>query len=68
MYKFITFVIPLQVYYVLAVDPDPYPPQIATYLNTVAPKIGGQVTWVQSSGSVYRNFSKTGTGVKQIAL
>lgn len=41
-------------------NPDPYPPEISTYLNAVAPQIGGEVTWVQSSNSVYRNFSKTG--------
>ncbi|KDR77527.1 hypothetical protein GALMADRAFT_138623 [Galerina marginata CBS 339.88] len=55
------------VYYVLAEDPDPYPPAIAAYLNTVAPQIGGEVTWVQSSNSVYRNFSKTGDWMRNSA-
>ncbi|KAF9558963.1 serine carboxypeptidase [Agrocybe pediades] len=48
------------VYFVLAEDPDPYPPAIASYLNKVAPQIGGEVTWTQSSNAVYRNFSLTG--------
>ncbi|KAF8148216.1 serine carboxypeptidase [Crassisporium funariophilum] len=48
------------VYYVPTQDPDPYPPAIAGYLNAMASKIGGEVTWVQSSNAVYRNFSMTG--------
>ena len=48
------------VYYVLTQNPDPYPPEIATYLNAIAPIIGGEVTWVQVSNVVYQNFSKTG--------
>ena len=49
-----------------AKDPDPYPPAIDTYLNKIASKIGGEVTWVQSSDAVYSNFAKTGkSGVSQ---
>ncbi|KAH9480111.1 Carboxypeptidase S1 [Psilocybe cubensis] len=48
------------VYYVLTPDPDPYPPQISTYLNNVASKIGGEVQWSQSSRVVYANFANTG--------
>ncbi|KAF8887450.1 serine carboxypeptidase [Gymnopilus junonius] len=55
------------VYFILAMNPDPYPPEISTFLNTVAPQIGGEVTWVQSSNSVYRNFSKTGDWMRNSA-
>ncbi|KAF9034389.1 serine carboxypeptidase [Panaeolus papilionaceus] len=48
------------VYFVLAEDPDPYPPSFGAWLNKVAPQIGGEVTWTQSSNAVYRNFSRTG--------
>ncbi|KAF5314902.1 hypothetical protein D9619_007517 [Psilocybe cf. subviscida] len=52
------------VYYVLTEDPDPYPPAITTFLNTVATQIGGEVRWTQSSNAVYRNFSLTGDWMK----
>ncbi|KJA15644.1 hypothetical protein HYPSUDRAFT_48173 [Hypholoma sublateritium FD-334 SS-4] len=55
------------VYYVLTQNPDPYPPEIATYLNAVASQIGGEVTWTQSSNAVYRNFSKTGDWMRNSA-
>lgn len=35
----------LQVYYVPAENPDPYPPVFDVYLNKLAPTIGGEVKW-----------------------
>ncbi|KAJ8521695.1 hypothetical protein ONZ45_g1632 [Pleurotus djamor] len=48
------------VYYVLATNPDPYPPSFTTWLNSVASKIGGEVTYTTSSRTVYNNFAATG--------
>ncbi|KAL0960542.1 hypothetical protein HGRIS_005580 [Hohenbuehelia grisea] len=48
------------VYYVLATDPDPYPPSFTTWLNSVASKIGGEVRYTTSSNTVYSNFAATG--------
>ena len=50
-------------YYVLAEDPDPYPPAFDNYLNKVAPKIGGEVKWTEVNGDVYDNFAKTGESI-----
>ena len=47
----------------LTENPDPYPPAIDTYLNQIASTIGGEVTWVESSDTVYNNFAKTGKSV-----
>ena len=43
-------------------NPDPYPPQLATYLNSapVTSKIGSQSTWVETNYGVYNNFALTG--------
>ncbi|KAI0075950.1 serine carboxypeptidase [Panus rudis PR-1116 ss-1] len=48
------------VYYILARNPDPYPPDFSTYINSVRSKIGAEVTWTQSSNTVYSNFARTG--------
>ncbi|KAF4577502.1 hypothetical protein EYR40_003042 [Pleurotus pulmonarius] len=48
------------VYYVLATDPDPYPPSFTTWLNSVRTRIGGEVTYTTSSNRVYSNFAATG--------
>lgn len=50
------------VYFVLAEDPDPYPPDFSTFINSksVTSKIGAEVTWTESSNTVYNNFAKTG--------
>ena len=50
-------------YYVLAEDPDPYPPAFGKYLNKVAPKIGGEVNWTETNNDVYDNFEKTGESI-----
>ena len=50
------------VYYVPKANPDPYPPQIATYLNSAAvtSKIGSQSPWVTTNFGVYNQFALTG--------
>ncbi|KAH8102234.1 serine carboxypeptidase [Cristinia sonorae] len=50
------------VYYILAQDPDPYPADFTTFINSknVASKIGAEVTWTESSNTVYNNFARTG--------
>ncbi|KAF8802183.1 serine carboxypeptidase [Phlegmacium glaucopus] len=48
------------VYFVLAEDPDFYPPALDSYLNNVAPKIGAEVRWSIANLDVYANFAKTG--------
>jgi hypothetical protein len=48
------------VYYVLAEDPDPYPPSFSNYLNKLAPTIGAEVNWTKSNVEVSNNFVKTG--------
>lgn len=53
---------PYDPYYILSVYPDPYPPDITSYLNndTIKSKIGAQSTWTESSDDVYFNFAATG--------
>ena len=43
-------------------NPDPYPPQLATYLNSTAvtSKIGSQSPWVMINYDVYEQFASTG--------
>ena len=50
------------VYYVLAQNPDPYPPDLTTYLTSksLVSKIGAEATWQESSDTVYDNFASTG--------
>ncbi|KAK7045775.1 hypothetical protein VNI00_007176 [Paramarasmius palmivorus] len=50
----------MYVYYVLARDPDPYPPSITSYLNSVRSQVGAESTWSSSNSVVYRNFANTG--------
>ena len=47
-------------YFVLAKDPDPYPPAFDKYVNKLGPKIGAAVNWTESNDIVYDNFAKTG--------
>lgn len=49
-----------QVYYIPVENPDPYPPALDSYINSIASQIGGEVTWLQSSDDVYFNFALTG--------
>ncbi|KAG7088977.1 hypothetical protein E1B28_012923 [Marasmius oreades] len=51
---------PFDVYYILARDPDPYPPDFTTFINSVRTRIGGEVTWAKSSSQVHANFANTG--------
>jgi len=50
------------VYYVLAQNPDPYPPDLTSYLTnqTLMSTIGAEATWEETSGTIYNNFAKTG--------
>ena len=43
-------------------NPDPYPPQLNTYLHNsaVTSRIGSQSTWVKSNNNVYAQFAATG--------
>ena len=49
-------------YYVLAQNPDPYPPDISSYLRSsaVTSKIGAESTWQETNRQVYSNFASTG--------
>lgn len=50
------------VYYVLAQNPDPYPPDITSFLSSssLKAKIGAESTWHETSETVYDNFASTG--------
>ncbi|KIM72376.1 hypothetical protein PILCRDRAFT_81931 [Piloderma croceum F 1598] len=48
------------VYYVLATNPDPYPPNITNYLNSIRTKIGAAVPWQESNDDIYNHFAQTG--------
>lgn len=48
------------VYYVLAMNPDPYPPDITNYLGSIQSQVGAETTWQQVSNDVYNNFAQTG--------
>ncbi|KAJ3556291.1 hypothetical protein NM688_g2106 [Phlebia brevispora] len=53
---------PYDVYFILARDPDPYPPDLSTYLGnkTLMSVIGAESAWSETSDTVYDNFAKTG--------
>lgn len=48
------------VYYVLTENPDPYPPDITNYLNSIASAVGAESTWRESSELIYENFAVAG--------
>ncbi|KAJ6549989.1 serine carboxypeptidase [Mycena capillaripes] len=48
------------IYYVPADEFDTYPPDITSYLASVADSIGAEVDWQMSNGDVYDNFADTG--------
>ncbi|KAF7366175.1 Carboxypeptidase [Mycena venus] len=48
------------IYYVLADSSDPYPPDITSYLASIADDIGAEVTWQMTNDDVYNNFAETG--------
>ncbi|KAI0270406.1 serine carboxypeptidase [Gloeopeniophorella convolvens] len=50
------------IYYILAENPDAYPPDPTTYLSneTVTSKIGAQAPWVGASVDVHTNFVNSG--------
>jgi hypothetical protein len=47
-------------YYVPSGSPDPYPPDIYSYLASIQTEIGAEVTWQQTNLQVYDNFANTG--------
>ncbi|KAG6909963.1 hypothetical protein DXG01_014232 [Tephrocybe rancida] len=49
-----------QVYYVPTKSPDPYPPNITSYLGTIGSKIGVEKTWEESNLEVYASFTFAG--------
>lgn len=50
------------VYYVLARNPDPYPPDLTSYLtnSSLMSQIGAESVWEETSDQVYNNFAQTG--------
>ncbi|KIJ41895.1 hypothetical protein M422DRAFT_229416 [Sphaerobolus stellatus SS14] len=50
------------VYYVLTKNPDPYPPDLTSYLTSTAvtSKIGSESKWQETNNNVYNNFAATG--------
>ncbi|KAF8511482.1 serine carboxypeptidase [Hysterangium stoloniferum] len=48
------------VYYVPTANPDPYPPPIDSFLSQVRTTIGAEVTWQETSNTVYNHFAATG--------
>ncbi|KAJ7138626.1 alpha/beta-hydrolase [Mycena filopes] len=48
------------IYYVPSGVDDTYPPDITSYLASIASKIGAEVPWQMSSDDVYDNFAATG--------
>ncbi len=58
----------MQVYYVLTENPDPYPPDITNYLNSIASAVGAESTWRESSELIYENFAVAGERLTLIVL
>ncbi|KAJ7634047.1 serine carboxypeptidase [Mycena rosella] len=48
------------IYYVPASSDDPYPPDITSYLASIADDIGAEVDWQMTNDDVYNNFADTG--------
>ncbi|KAF8636217.1 hypothetical protein AX17_003703 [Amanita inopinata Kibby_2008] len=55
------------VYYVPTRNPDPYPPSITSYINSIASQVGAQGTWQEVSNNVYNNFAATGDWMRNSA-
>lgn len=55
------------VYYVPTMNPDPYPPDISSWLGSVASTIGAEVTWQMTNENVYNNFAATGDWMRNSA-
>ncbi|KAJ7171459.1 Alpha/Beta hydrolase protein [Mycena filopes] len=51
---------PLCIYYVPSGADDAYPPDITSYLASIAGKIGAELGWQMSNDDVYDNFAETG--------
>ncbi|KIJ99955.1 hypothetical protein K443DRAFT_101288 [Laccaria amethystina LaAM-08-1] len=54
------------VYYVPTPNPDPYPPNIANYLNSIASTVGADVVWQETNDDVYLNFATTGKNSRPV--
>jgi len=48
------------VYYVPTRNPDPYPPDITGYINSIGSQAGAQGAWKMTNNDVYSNFASTG--------
>ncbi|KAF9524176.1 serine carboxypeptidase [Crepidotus variabilis] len=48
-------------------NPDIYPPDFSTYINSVRTKIGAEVIWNQSNTTVYTNFAFAGDWMRNSA-
>jgi carboxypeptidase C (cathepsin A) len=48
----------------LAKNPDPYPPNITDYLNSIRSKVGAATIWEESNDVVYDNFAATGDWIR----
>ncbi|KAG6853470.1 hypothetical protein C0991_004144 [Blastosporella zonata] len=48
------------VYYVPSANPDPYPPDLTSYLASIKTKVGAEATWQETNNNVYNNFAATG--------
>jgi carboxypeptidase C (cathepsin A) len=50
------------VYFILAKNPDAYPPDLSTYLgsSSLKSKIGAESDWQETNDQVYDNFASTG--------
>jgi len=49
-----------QVYDVRSPNPDHYPPDFTSYINSIRNKIGAETTWSSTNLQVYNNFARTG--------
>jgi hypothetical protein len=50
----------VKVYYVPTQNPDPYPPAISSFLNSIGPAAGAESTFTQSNNNIYENFAVAG--------
>jgi hypothetical protein len=46
--------------YILAANPDPYPPDLTNYLDEIQTTIGAEIPWKIVNDNVYSNFAATG--------
>ncbi|KIY63529.1 serine carboxypeptidase [Cylindrobasidium torrendii FP15055 ss-10] len=56
------------VYYVRTENPDPYPADFTTYIDSVARTIGAESTWQFTNYDVYSNFAATGDWMRNSGI